>query len=243
MITTLRKLFSRRWRWVTLLVLAGVAVLISLGNWQLDRREQRRAANALLAEQLAAEPLNLNDPALDVNSLPEMPDRAATVTGEFDLEEQFWLKLQNFGGQAGGHLIAPLHIAGRGEAVLVDRGWLPFGEADPARWQQYDEPGQVTIHGVIRRSEARDRASVPVEGSREWFRVDVEAIDQRLPYDLVPIYLYQTDDDGQTPPLREQPEADLSEGPHLSYALQWFSFALMLAVGYFFFVHRAETRS
>lgn len=240
--TTLKKLVSRRWWWVTLLALAGIAVLISLGNWQLDRLAQRRAANAVLAEQLAADPLDLNDPAPEVDSLPSMPGRAATVTGEFDLAQQFWLKLQNFGGQAGGHLIAPLRIAGREEAVLVDRGWVPFSDADPARWEQYDEPGQVTIYGIIRRSETSDRASVPAEGSREWFRVDVGAMAQRLPYALLPIYLYQTDDDEQTPPLREQPEVDLSEGPHLSYALQWFSFALMLAVGYLFFVHRAETR-
>lgn len=243
MTTTLKKLFSRRWWWVTLLVLAGIAVLISLGNWQLDRLAQRRAANAQLAEQLAAAPLDLNDPTLDVGSLPSMPGRAAAVTGEFDLEQQFWLKLQNFGGQAGGHLIAPLRIAGRQEAVLVDRGWVPFGDADPARWQQYDELGQVAINGVIRPTEASDRASVPPEDSREWFRVDVGAMAQRLPYRLLPIYLYQTDDDGQTPPLREQPEVDLSEGPHLSYALQWFAFALMLGVGYLFFVHRAETKT
>lgn len=242
MMSTLKYLVSRRWWWVTLLVLAGMAFLVSLGNWQLDRLAQRRAANAVLAEQLAAVPLNLNNLSVDVGTLPSMPDRAVTVTGEFDLGEQFWLKLQNFGGQAGGHLIAPLRIAGRNDAVLVDRGWVPFGDADPARWGQYNEPGTVTLTGVIRRTEASDRASVPEPGSREWFRVDVEAMGNRLPYDVLPVYVYQTDDDGQTPPLRAQPEIDLSEGPHLSYALQWFSFALMLGIGYVFYVHRAERR-
>jgi surfeit locus 1 family protein len=242
MMKTLLQLFSRRWWWVTLLVLVGIAVLVSLGNWQLDRREQRRAANALLEEQLAAAPLDLNDPALAIHSLPEMPDRAAVATGEFDFSEQMWLKLQNFGGQAGGHLLAPLRLAGREDAVLVDRGWVPFGDADPARWEQYDEPGEVTVTGVIRRSEASERATAPAGDSREWFRVDVAAMDERLRYDLLPVYLYQTDDDGQTPPLREQPDIDLSEGPHLGYALQWYTFALMLGAGYLFFVHRAETR-
>jgi surfeit locus 1 family protein len=242
MIKTLSQLLSRRWWWVTLLVIAGIALLISLGNWQLDRRQKRIAANAALAEQLAAEPVNLNDPALDLAALPAMPDRAVAATGEFDFSHQYWLKLQNFAGQAGGHLLAPLRLEGRDEAVLVDRGWVPFSEADPQRWDQFDENGPVTIHGVIRRSEASDRATAPGGDSREWFRVDVGAINERIPYDLLPVYVYQTDDDGQTPPLRQPPEIDLSEGPHLSYALQWFTFALMLGVGYLFFVHRAETR-
>lgn len=240
--STLRQLFSRRWWWVTLLVLAGVGVLISLGNWQLDRLAQRRAANDRLREQLAAEPVNLNDPALDVETLATMADRAAAVKGEFDFSQQLWLKLQNYGGQAGGHLVAPLHIAGREEAVLVDRGWLPYADVDPARWGQYDEPGQVTVTGVIQPSDASERATAPEGDSREWFRLDVEAIGERLPYDVLPVYLLQTDPDGGSPPLREQPEVDLSEGPHLSYAIQWFAFALMLGVGYFFYVRREQKR-
>lgn len=239
---TLRHLFSPRWWWVTLLVLAGIAVLVSLGNWQLDRLAQRRAANDVLRAQLAAEPVNLNDPELDVEALATMADRAATVTGEFDFSQQLWLKLQNFAGQAGGHLVAPLRIAGREEAVLIDRGWVPYEDVDPARWAQYDEAGEVTISGVIQESDASERATAPEGQSREWFRLDVETIGQRLPYDLLPVYLLQTDDDGGAPPLREQPEVDLSEGPHLSYAIQWYTFALMLGVGYFFYVRREESR-
>jgi surfeit locus 1 family protein len=235
--TTLRQLFSRRWWWVTLLVLAGIGVLVSLGDWQLDRLGQRRAANAILREQLAAKPVNLNDPDLQIAALAVMPDRAVTVSGEFVYSDQLWLKLQNYAGQAGGHLIAPLRIAGRDDAILVDRGWVPYEDADPARWAQYDEPGEVTVGGVIQLSDASEQATEPAGDSREWFRIDVEAIEARLPYELLPVYVLQTGE-RQTPPLREQPEVDLSEGPHLSYAIQWFAFALMLGVGYFFYVRR-----
>ncbi len=237
---TLRQLFSRRWWWVTLLVIAGMAVLVSLGNWQLDRRAQRRAANAVLREQLAAQPVDLNDPDLDVAALATMPDRAATVTGEFDFSQQIWLKLQNYAGQAGGHLVAPLRISGRDEAVLVDRGWAPYVDVDPARWAQYDEPGEVTLGGVIQLSDDSERATAPEGGSREWFRLNVGAIGARLPYDVLPVYLLQTGGDGSGPPIREEPDTDLSEGPHLSYAIQWFTFALMLGVGYVFYVRREE---
>ena len=42
-------------------------------------------------------------------------------------------------------------------------------------------------------------------------------------------------------PYREEPRFDLSEGPHLSYAIQWFLFSLMLGAGYFYYVHRQES--
>ncbi len=55
----LAELFSRQWWWVTLLIVAAMMVLARLGFWQLDRLQQRRAANAVLSATLAASPLDL----------------------------------------------------------------------------------------------------------------------------------------------------------------------------------------
>ena len=41
-----RTFFNRQWWWTTLLVLLGIALLLRLGFWQLDRLAQRRAYNA-----------------------------------------------------------------------------------------------------------------------------------------------------------------------------------------------------
>ena len=60
--TTLKMLVGRRWWWVTLLAIAGVAVLIRLGFWQLDRLEQRRAYNHHVWSRWTQEPYDL-DPA------------------------------------------------------------------------------------------------------------------------------------------------------------------------------------
>jgi surfeit locus 1 family protein len=239
-----RALIGRRWWWTTLLVLAGLALLIRLGIWQLDRLEQRRAANAVLAAQLAETPLLLN--ALSDPANEPLVDRQVTAQGEFDFSQQVLLKLQNYNGQPGGHLLAPLLLEGQERAILVDRGWLPEAELGRERWGQFDEPGVVEVTGYVRASERQPVAAEgEAEGSRlEWFRVDVEAIGDQLPYELLPYYLLQSPDDAPasggiaTLPARETPTFDLSEGPHLSYALQWFAFALMLGVGYLYFVYR-----
>ena len=53
-----------------------------------------------------------------------------------------------------------------------------------------------------------------------------------LPYPLLPVLVRQTPDSGLAPLPHRLPAPELSEGPHLSYAIQWFAFAAMtLAFG------------
>jgi surfeit locus 1 family protein len=240
--STLRLLFSRRWWWVTLLVLLGMAVMVRLSTWQLDRLQQRRAANEVLRQQLEAPPLSLNEVDSGSTDLATMADRQVTATGTFDYSEQVLLKVQNFRGSAGAHLVAPLRLAGGDQVVLVDRGWIPEAETDPASWSQFNEQGEVTLEGVIRKTETVRGVEPPEQPQQEWFRVDVEAIERQLPYDVLPVYVLQTPPPGgnQELPYREQPEIDLSEGPHLSYAIQWVAFAIMLGGGYLYFIQKQE---
>lgn len=235
-------LFNRRWWWVTLLVIVGVAVMIRLSIWQVDRLQQRRAANELLRQQLEAPALSLNEVDLQTVDLTELPDRRAVATGTFDFSEQILLKVQNFRGSAGSHLVAPLRLAGRDEVVLVDRGWIPESQSAPALWEQFAEPGKVTVQGVIQRTQTARGVEPPAQPQQEWFRIDIEAIERQLPYEVLPVFLLQspTAEGNQELPYREEAEVDLSEGPHLSYALQWAIFASMLAIGYVTFVYRQE---
>ena len=245
--STLRQLFSRRWWWVTLLVLLGIAVMIWLSSWQLDRLQQRRAANEVLRRQHSAQPLSINDVDLQTTDLTAMAGRKATATGVFDFSEQVLLKVQNFRGSAGAHLVAPLRLEGRDVAILVDRGWIPEAEAEASSWSQFDETGSVTVSGVIGLTETARGVEPPAQAQEEWFRVDVEAIERQLPYELLPVYILQTPAAGQgtqgnqSLPYREEPQIDLSEGPHLSYAIQWAAFAVMLGAGYVYFVRRQNS--
>lgn len=240
---TLGSLFSRRWWWVTLLVVLGIAVMIRLSVWQVDRLQQRRAANELLRQQLAAPSLSLNEVDLQTTDLTAMPDRRVVAAGEFDFTQQILLKVQNYRGLAGAHLVAPLRLEGQDVAVLVDRGWIPEAQSQPSLWPQFDEPGRTMIEGTIQRTETARGVEPPAEPQQEWFRIDVEAIERQLPYELLPIYVLQlpSAEFDQALPYRDPPQVDLSEGSHLSYAIQWAVFALMLGVGYVVFVHRQET--
>ena len=59
--------------------------------------------------------------------------------GAFDYARQVSIRNQNYEGQPGVYLVTPLLISGSDKAVLVNRGWIPVGEADPATWHMFDE--------------------------------------------------------------------------------------------------------
>jgi surfeit locus 1 family protein len=228
-------LFNHRWWWSTLVVIAGMLFLGRLGLWQLDRLEQRRAENAAFEAQFYSEQVDLNGEAVPAD--PEMlVDRQAMVDGRFDYENQIILMVQNYGGRPGVHLVTPLLIEGKEQAILVDRGWIPAEEVAQGNLERFDEAAERPVTGILQSSQSLSggRETIFEAGQREWYRIDIEAIQTQSEYNLLPVYLLQapTEENPTTLPIREPVELDLTEGNHLSYAIQWFLFALILGVGY-----------
>ncbi len=241
------KLFSRRWWGVTIFVILGVIFLARLGFWQLERLEQRRAFNQLVAERWDQAPFNINQEALPV-AVDDLGYRRVQVTGTFDYANQIALKNQNRDAAPGVGLVTPL-ILSDGRAILVSRGWIPLDQAAPEQWAQFDETtdetnNEATIIGLLQQSQLLPGAQPPASPQTEWFRVDIEAIQRQVPYPLLPLFLAQLPEPGRdylALPYREVP-FELTEGNHFSYALQWFMFAVILAGGYLPYIHYQEQR-
>ena len=234
-----RTIFNRRWWWTTLIVIVGIVVLARLGVWQLDRLQQRKTRNAEYLQQIANETLELNG-----QHFPDDPvvlrDRSAQATGEYDFAEQIILTQQNWQGRPGAHLITPLLISDSEFAVLVNRGWIPSADAEAGALSQYEQHGIQKISGAIQLSQtlSGDRETVVEGPQKNWYRIDVAAIQQQIPYELLPIFLLESPSENETAqlPYRLEPDIDLSDGPHLGYAIQWFLFAAVLAFGYLRYV-------
>jgi len=241
----LRKIFSRQWWLATLLVLLGTALCTRLGIWQLDRLDQRRVFNAQVVSMRDMPLLDINKSGID--SINKMEWRAVQVVGEYDFANQVALRNQYNGNQYGYHLLTPLLFDG--EAVFVDRGWIPAdGNSAPANWRQYDEAGVVTVKGQIRLGQDKPAYggvadALPADGGKlaVWNNANIEMIAHQMPYPILTIYI-QPDEDSTdvVPPIAFQPELDLTEGSHFGYALQWFTFATILFVGYPFYLRKQE---
>lgn len=252
---TLLRLVSRRWLPTTILVIIASLVMIRLGFWQLDRLESRRAFNQRVMDQIQREPLTLDSNTIELD-LTAMEYRKVEVTGAYDPTYEVALRNQVWRDQYGVHLITPLRIEGTDRYVLVDRGWIPGQdfEAGLARggWESFVEPGVITVRGVIRRSQTKadfGRISDPIPGTGQervlaWNLLNIEQIQKQTPYELLPVYIQQSPDPGWIGlPYRSEPDLELSEGSHLSYAIQWFTFAALLLLGYPFYVRKEETQA
>lgn len=236
----LRELFSRRWWWKTVLALLAAVVCVRLGIWQLDRLAQRRAFNAHYLAMRAAEPLVLSA-AAEADALTTMEYRAVQVSGEFDFDRQMLVINQYHDGENGYRLVTPL-LLDDGTAVLVDRGWIPQMDT-PTRdtLRTYDAPRRATVDGLIRLADRPPalggNPDPPLTAGEPWrlrWRfLDPAAMQPQFPYRLLPIYVQAApaaDESG--PPFAALPEIELTEGPHLGYAIQWFLFAVLALFAY-----------
>lgn len=72
-----------------------------------------------------------------------------------------------------------------------------------------------------------------------WKTVNLERISRQVTVPMLAAYIQQSPNSMQTvPPFRAEPQLDLTEGPHLGYAIQWFTFAAILTIGYAVYVKR-----
>jgi surfeit locus 1 family protein len=227
------KMFSRRYWPLTLIILAAAALCIWAGFWQMDRREQKRALNQQLVARWDMEPFELNQEALPAD-LVDLQFRRVRVEGVFDYEHQIGLKNDFRNGAPGVNLITPL-VLPDGRAILVARGWLPLDQADVEDWAQFVETDHAPVVGLIQEPQTLPGASLPDTPQQTWFRVDVAAIQQQMPYELLPAFLALLPEPGRNPetlPIRTPPPELYDEWMHVGYTIQWFSFAAIAIFGY-----------
>lgn len=233
------------------LVAVVAAVCIRLGFWQLQRLEERRAANVELAAALAAPPLDLRGEMVD--SVAANPERyrfrRARVAGVYAAAGTFLLRGRARTGSPGVHLIAPLNLESDDRAILVDRGWLPAPDAATADPRPYHDEGPVAVEGLLRPlgnapGDARP-VTLRIAGTAvpSYQRLDSITLRAQISARLLPVYLQRVPagEGAERLPLAE-PIPAVSEGPHLGYAFQWFSFAAIAVIGFAVALARARKR-
>ncbi len=209
----------------------AAALFIRLGIWQLDRLSVRRSLNSERRERLRSPPLDLTAlaPAGPVDSLRF---RRAVGGGVYDFEHEVVVMARSYRGVPGVHLVTPL-VMPLGDAVLVERGWVAAPDGKTVQLEALREDDSVRVEGVL--------LEVPVDVTgraleRTWpqyaRRPDPTTLQPRFSYPLRPFVLRRTTVPESAPSvLRAVPLPDLSDGPHLWYAIQWFAFAIIAVVG------------
>ncbi len=236
-----RFLLRPRWLLSHLLVVLLVVTMVALGFWQLRRLDEKRERNALIesrTEQPVVPVEDILDPAGDTG-VGDARFRKVTATGTYDDDATVLVRNRSQDGVAGAWLVTPLALAD-GTQVGVLRGFVAIGadnEAVPAAAPD----GEVTVEGLV---------------------VDPGSFDGTAPKDLEGLLAEQDtlpglvlaetstppEPDGASPDAFDAgsivvvPPPELSEGPHLGYAVQWFIFSTIAIVGYPIVLRRVVIR-
>jgi cytochrome oxidase assembly protein ShyY1 len=221
-------------RWVVghVLIVALTIAFVTAGFWQLARNREVRDEDAAVRAALAR-------PAPDVANVDLVAgattSRRVSATGVYDAANQSLLRSRSRNDTPGYDVLTPLRLD-NGDAVLVDRGWVEVGVVATGTATGGVPAGTVTVRGRLLRATAlRAGEEVTEEGDLPALpRVDVEWVADRAGYDLLPVYLeaqHQEPPPGDDAPALPELESSASVN-HLSYALQWFSFAAIAVIGW-----------
>jgi len=213
---------------VLVLGVLAAAVCTRLGFWQLDRLGQRRALNVRIAARLAEPPVDLTALATSAGPAGEDLDyRRIRVAGLFDFEREVIVVARTLRGVPGVHVVTPLLLPD-GDAVLVERGWAPSPDSRSVDLAGLREPPDADVTGVLLVS--RGGGATAAEGWPVRVRaVDPGSLAPRYPYRLLPLLVRRGESAGA--PFPPVPLPELTAGPHLSYAVQWFAFGVIALVG------------
>jgi surfeit locus 1 family protein len=228
---------------LVVLSLAMALLCLRLGVWQVSRLYERRASNAFIAHRLHEPPVSLAQLPRDTAALRF---RRVTVHGTYDYAHELVLTTRTRNGSPGVNVLTPVRIAGSDTALLVNRGWVysPDGvHVDLTRWREGDSA--IVLGFAVPPNGRRDgRGAVRSPTRRNAYRwLDFTAISATVPYPVYPFVVVL--EDGSTPSPTRLPRIappPLDEGPHLSYAIQWFSFATIAVVGMVVFIRRVRRR-
>ena len=211
----------------SLVALALIALCLIAAQWQYHRGVDRHARNSMIEENIAAPIISLEKAA---NKLSKNEWRTVNAKGVFDASQTILLRNRYFEGKYGFEFLT-LFTSSNGEKFWVDRGWIVAGkDAVTAPVIPATPSGTVEITGRMRLDTSLPRGSffaLPANGSgliSKW-NAQNEVVTEGYYLDLL---------NGSTAELTPNVTAqlpELSDGPHMAYALQWVFFAGLVGYG------------
>ena len=226
---------TRRWVGLALVIVVVMVACVFLGIWQFNRHEARAANNAVINT-------NYGQPAVPFDELVtdhvDADDawRPVELSGRY-LGEQLVVRNRPVDGVRAGRVLAVLALDDE-RVVVVDRGWLPLGDGELVL-PEYPG-GDVALTGRLRESEPPDSRTPP---PGQVYRIaSDDVVEQAVGAVSLPVvegYLHAVaEDPAAAQELGAFPRPQTSPGAHLSYAFQWWVFAVGALVGYIVLARR-----
>jgi surfeit locus 1 family protein len=204
---------------------ALVALTLWLGNWQMNRAEEKRQRQALLEARFNDNPVRLTAAGPDAQSLLY---RRVRAVGRWIPERQFFVDNQIRDGRAGFHVITPLGLEPGPGVLLVNRGWIARTAEYPRAPRVDMAAGRVELSGVASRPPARFLELSPQTVAGDvWQNLSIERFAAASGLPVMPVVVLLDTPPPGLAPVTEKPDAGIAK--HLEYAFTWFALAATAA--------------
>ncbi len=223
----------RRFLFLLVTGAGGVAMLLSLGLWQVRRLHWKEAILAAIEAQIAAPPVPLD--ALPAPDRGRDLYRPVTVAGRTTGREA--LVLSGRKGEGAGFEVISAFETDAGRPILLDRGFVAeAGRGGPR------PPVALTVTGNLHWPEEADAFTPPPDPAAQiWFARDVPALAAALGTE--PVMVVAREVAGEAQGVVPVPvDASAIPNDHRQYAITWFSLAVVWAGMTVFFLWRIRRR-
>ena len=211
------------------LALTLLPLLLWLGNWQLDRAEQKRELKALYAKRAEG-------PAIELSALKnsdQMRYQPVKLNGTYLPKWNLLLDNKVYRGQFGYEVLTAFELHGSGQLVWVNRGWL---KGDRARLSLPEIPALSEIEQQLKAEiyiPQGKMLQLAGEHDRNWPRVvqaiDIDQLKQELKLDMFP-YTVRLSANSAGFLARSWIVINIEPAKHIGYAVQWFGLAIMAVI-------------
>lgn len=225
--------FTRRWAGYLALTMLFAAVCAGLGVWQLARRDEALSELVKIDANFDSAPVPIAEALPGLDAFAEAQKwLPVTMTGTYLVDDQLLVRNRPLNISPGFEVLTPLRL-NDGTVFVVNRGWLPTGDRQDAPDVVPAPPaGQVTV--VVRLKAGEPTLNNRTASGNQIATINLADVAGRVGS---PTYTgaYGLLDSENPAPLEDRPTAVVKpvrdEGPHLSYAFQWFVFGLLAFVG------------
>jgi surfeit locus 1 family protein len=220
---------------VLLAALAGVALTARLGVWQLDRAAQKQALAAEIEARAQAPAVDADHLARDARQAPAQFWRPVRLRGRWLAGRTVFLDNRQMQGRPGFFVVTPLELA-PGDAVLVQRGWVPRDARERTRLPPIATPtGVVQVEGRAAPPPSRLAALGAEAAGPIRQNLDLDAFSREIGVRLRPLSVQQLHADSADGLQRDWPQPSVDVSKHHGYAFQWFALAALIAGLYVWF--------
>ncbi len=234
---------------IVVCMIAGLAVLCSLGNWQVKRLFWKEELIARIDARIKLAPMPL-DEFLDRQMLEDnWPYSPVSATGIYDHSKEVYFYATNKTGAAGWNVHTPMRLA-NGKLLIVNRGFVPFDWKDPSNRLDGQLTGIQQITGLVRvPGNEKPSSFVPNNAleKREFYWRSlpqmISLMGNKPDQEFVPFFI----DANDAPNPGDWPQGGTTiislPNNHLQYAVTWYGLALtLLGVGGYFLYTRRQSQ-